>query len=141
MFQETSTMQNNIGLIFIFTISLYDFMQAEDPKNKQSKKIIEQKVTKKEVSQKFIKIETYADLQTSPLNRPSLETKKELFTPAEYKKQNHYHAPNMNEWASENPSKRTCEIGDLNIMGTSFTITSSSPSSKDPFKKPLPGPR
>ncbi len=116
-------------------------MQAEDHQKKQSKVAAKQKITKNDTSQKFIGYEVYADLKTSPLNRPGIKTKKELFTQAEYKKPNHYFAPNMNDWASENPSVRTCEVGDLNIMGRSFTITSSSPSSKDPFKKPLPGPR
>lgn len=134
-------MKNNIELILIFTISLYHNTQAKMQNNKQSQSTITQKIIKANNSQKFIDYEVYADLKTSPLNRPNIETKQELFSPPAYKKQNHYNAPNMNEWASDNPSVRTCEIGTLNIMNKSFPLKASCRANKDPFKKPLPGPR
>ncbi|MDP3788430.1 MAG: hypothetical protein Q8Q60_03915 [Candidatus Chromulinivorax sp.] len=135
-------MKNNIFfLTFMLIISSYKLIQAKIQTKKLPKTTVSQKITKKDASSNFIQCELYADLQTSPLNRPRVETKKELFTLAEYKKPNHYHAPNMNDWANDNPRVRTCDVGTVNAMGQSFSLTSSSPSSNDPFRKPLPGPR
>jgi hypothetical protein len=116
-------------------------IKTSEHNNKISKEKIEQKITKEDNSQKFIKIETYADIQTCYINRPDLEIKKDLFTLAEHNKPHHYNAPDMNQWAAENPRVRTCEIGTITINNISFPISASSPNSKDPFRKPLLGPR
>ena len=86
---------------------------------------------------RFVDTKSYADLQTIPMNRPEFKEKQEFFTPAEYKKESHYLAPNMDAWASQRPGQTEYKIGTINTSGRPITLNGFY---EDPIKK-YPGPK